>query len=138
MHFSASSVLLLCVGAAVGFFLGMLWTRRRAGGANGTVSRSTLREIANQDTGDTIADADRRMAHGAYRAASDLVEAAVSGSPNDLPLLAKHLEVLFIWGNGEEFLDRASHYASALKGSSEWDKVKVMGTTMHPDRELFR
>lgn len=138
MNEPASSILLLGFGIAIGFVLGVFWAQRRASRGDGRVSRSTLNEIADEDTGDVAADAERRMAYGAYQAASELLEAAISGSPNDPSLLAKHLEVLFIWGKDAEFLDRASDYASILKGSSDWERIRVMGATMHPGHEMFR
>jgi pilus assembly protein FimV len=79
------------------------------------------------------------MAYGLYDQAADLVQIAISREPNRRDLKLKLLEVFFVWGNKERFLQSARELAStrdqALPG--EWEKVVIMGRQIAPEDALF-
>jgi pilus assembly protein FimV len=91
------------------------------------------------DQGDPLAEADFHMAYGLYDQAADLVQIAISREPNRRDLKLKLLEVFFVWGNKERFLQCARELAGtreqALPG--EWEKVVIMGRQIAPDDALF-
>jgi pilus assembly protein FimV len=79
------------------------------------------------------------MAYGLYDQAADLVKIAISREPQRRDLKLKLLEVFFVWGNKEQFLQLArelsSSRAQALPG--EWEKIVIMGRQIAPDDALF-
>ncbi len=91
------------------------------------------------DQGDPLAEADFHMAYGLYDQAADLVQIAMSREPNRRDLKLKLLEVFFVWGNKDRFLQTARELSStrdqALPG--EWEKVVIMGRQIAPDDPLF-
>jgi pilus assembly protein FimV len=91
------------------------------------------------DQGDPLAEADFHMAYGLYDQAADLVQIAISREPNRRDLRLKLLEVFFVWGNKERFLQTARELASsrdqALPG--EWEKVVIMGRQIASEDPLF-
>jgi pilus assembly protein FimV len=91
------------------------------------------------DQGDPLAEADFHMAYGLYDQAADLVQIAISREPNRRDLKLKLLEVFFVWGNKERFLQCARELAGtreqALPG--EWEKVVIMGRQIAPEDALF-
>jgi pilus assembly protein FimV len=95
---------------------------------------------ANIDQGgDPLAEADFHMAYGLYDQAADLVRIAISREPQRRDLKLKLLEVFFVWGNKDQFLQLArelsSSRAQALPG--EWEKIVIMGRQIAPDDALF-
>jgi pilus assembly protein FimV len=101
-----------------------------------TISSQT---VINLDEADPIAEADFHMAYGLYDQAADLVSKALDGDPDNRKLRLKLLEVYFVWGNRESFLDAARSLHSAMGDStdSDWDKVVIMGKQICPDEALF-
>ena len=91
------------------------------------------------DQGDPLAEADFHMAYGLYDQAADLVQIAISREPNRRELKLKLLEVFFVWGNKDRFLQTARELAGsrahALAG--EWEKMVIMGRQIAPDDPLF-
>jgi pilus assembly protein FimV len=91
------------------------------------------------DQGDPLAEADFHMAYGLYDQAADLVQIAISREPNRRDLKLKLLEVFFVWGNKDRFLQSARELASsrgqALAG--EWEKIVIMGRQIAPEDPLF-
>jgi pilus assembly protein FimV len=91
------------------------------------------------DQGDPLAEADFHMAYGLYDQAADLVQIAMSREPNRRDLKLKLLEVFFVWGNKDRFLQTARELANtrdqALPG--EWEKVVIMGRQIAPEDALF-
>jgi pilus assembly protein FimV len=91
------------------------------------------------DQGDPLAEADFHMAYGLYDQAADLVQIAITREPNRRDLKLKLLEVFFVWGNKERFLQTARELANtrdqALPG--EWEKVVIMGRQIAPEDSLF-
>jgi pilus assembly protein FimV len=91
------------------------------------------------DQGDPLAEADFHMAYGLYDQAADLVQIAMSREPNRRDLKLKLLEVFFVWGNKDRFLQSARELANtrdqALPG--EWEKVVIMGRHIAPEDALF-
>jgi pilus assembly protein FimV len=91
------------------------------------------------DQGDPLAEADFHMAYGLYDQAADLVQIAMSREPNRRDLKLKLLEVFFVWGNKDRFLQSARELAStrdqALPG--EWEKVVIMGRQIAPEDPMF-
>jgi pilus assembly protein FimV len=91
------------------------------------------------DQGDPLAEADFHMAYGLYDQAADLVQIAIAREPNRRELKLKLLEVFFVWGNKDRFLQTARELASsrpqALAG--EWEKMVIMGRQIAPEDPLF-
>lgn len=91
------------------------------------------------DQGDPLAEADFHMAYGLYDQAADLVRIAIAREPQRRDLKLKLLEVYFVWGNKDQFLQLARELSTtrdqALSG--EWEKVVIMGRQIAPDDALF-
>ena len=91
------------------------------------------------DQGDPLAEADFHMAYGLYDQAADLVRIAISREPKRRDLQLKLLEVFFVWGNKDQFLQLARELAAnrdqAMAG--EWEKIVIMGRQIAPEYPLF-
>ena len=91
------------------------------------------------DQGDPLAEADFHMAYGLYDQAADLVRIAISREPQRRDLQLKLLEVFFVWGNKEQFLQLARELSAnrdqAVAG--EWEKIVIMGRQIAPEDPLF-
>ena len=91
------------------------------------------------DQGDPLAEADFHMAYGLYDQAADLVRIAISREPQRRDLQLKLLEVYFVWGNKEQFLQLARELSAnrdqAIAG--EWEKIVIMGRQIAPEDTLF-
>ena len=59
------------------------------------------------EQGDPLAEADFHMAYGLYDQAADLVRLAIEREPTRRDLKLKLLEVFFVWGNKDQFLQTA-------------------------------
>ena len=118
--------------------------------ADSTLSSATSPHVAIDDTitgerpvaldqGDPLAEADFHMAYGLYDQAADLVQIAISREPHRRELKLKLLEVFFVWGNKDRFLQTGRELAGsrpqALAG--EWEKMVIMGRQIAPDDPLF-
>ncbi|MBV8496130.1 MAG: hypothetical protein JO361_05030, partial [Gammaproteobacteria bacterium] len=101
-----------------------------------TISSETA---INLDQGDPLAEADFHMAYGLYDQAADLIRIAIAREPNRRDLKLKLLEVFFVWGNKEQFLQTANELAStrAEAPPGEWEKILIMGKQLAPDDALF-
>jgi pilus assembly protein FimV len=104
--------------------------------ADETISSETA---INLDQGDPLAEADFHMAYGLYDQAADLVRIAISREPDRRDLKLKLLEVFFVWGNKDQFLQTARELASsrAQAAPGEWEKIVIMGKQLAPEDELF-
>jgi pilus assembly protein FimV len=91
------------------------------------------------DQGDPLAEADFHMAYGLYDQAADLVQIAISREPNRRELKLKLLEVYFVWGNKDRFLQTARELAGSRQQAlaGEWEKMVIMGRQIAPDDPLF-
>ncbi|MBS0389052.1 MAG: hypothetical protein JSR15_11285, partial [Proteobacteria bacterium] len=91
------------------------------------------------DQGDPLAEADFHMAYGLYDQAADLVRIAITREPQRRDLKLKLLEVFFVWGNKDQFLQLARELAASREeaASGEWEKVVIMGRQIAPDDALF-
>ena len=91
------------------------------------------------DQGDPLAEADFHMAYGLYDQAADLVQIAISREPNRRELKLKLLEVYFVWGNKDRFLQTARELANSRQQAlaGEWEKMVIMGRQIAPDDPLF-
>ena len=91
------------------------------------------------DQGDPLAETDFHMAYGLYEQAVDLVQTAIAREPNRRDLKLKLLEVFFVWGNHDRFVQSAHELAGsrdkALPG--EWEKIVIMGRQIAPEDSLF-
>ena len=92
------------------------------------------------DQQDALAEADFHMAYGLYDQAADLVKIAISREPGRRDLKLKLLEIYFVWGNKDLFLDTARelHSTRAQAAPGEWDKVLIMGKQIAPDDAMFK
>jgi pilus assembly protein FimV len=91
------------------------------------------------DQQDALAEADFHMAYGLYDQAADLVKIAIDREPARRDLKLKLLEIYFVWGNRDLFLDAARdlYDTRANATAGEWDKVLIMGKQIAPDDPMF-
>ena len=104
--------------------------------ADQTISAETA---VNLDQGDPLAEADFHMAYGLYDQAADLVRIAIQRDPTRRDLKLKLLEVFFVWGNKEQFLQSAHELAATRNEAApgEWEKILIMGKQLAPEDPLF-
>ena len=104
--------------------------------AEQTISSDTA---VNLDQGDPLAEADFHMAYGLYDQAADLIRIAIAREPERRDLKLKLLEVFFVWGNKEQFLQAARELAEtrAEAAPGEWEKIVIMGKQLAPEDPLF-
>ncbi len=104
--------------------------------ADDTISSETA---INLDQGDPLAEADFHMAYGLYDQAADLIRIAIGREPERRDLRLKLLEVFFVWGNKEQFLQTAHELAQtrAQAAPGEWEKILIMGKQLAPEDSLF-
>jgi len=93
----------------------------------------------NLDQGDPLAEADFHMAYGLYDQAADLVRIALDREPDRRDLRLKLLEIYFVWGNKDAFLQTAKELEATRDRApaGEWDKIVIMGKQICPDDPLF-
>jgi len=91
------------------------------------------------DQGDPLAEADFHMAYGLYDQAADLVRIAISREPQRRDLQLKLLEVFFVWGNKDQFLQLARELSASRNQApaGEWEKIVIMGRQIAPEDALF-
>ena len=101
-----------------------------------TISSDTA---INLDQGDPLAEADFHMAYGLYDQAADLIRIAISREPARRDLKLKLLEVFFVWGNKDQFLQTAHELAETRENAApgEWEKIIIMGKQLAPEDPLF-
>jgi pilus assembly protein FimV len=101
-----------------------------------TISSETA---INLDQGDPLAEADFHMAYGLYDQAADLIRIAISREPARRDLKLKLLEVFFVWGNKDQFLQTAHELAETREHAApgEWEKIVIMGKQLAPEDPLF-
>jgi pilus assembly protein FimV len=91
------------------------------------------------EPGDALAEADFHMAYGLYDQAADLVQLAIKRAPQRRDLKLKLLEIYFVWGSRERFVELAKEMnatpADAQPG--EWDKILIMGKQIAPEEPMF-
>jgi pilus assembly protein FimV len=93
----------------------------------------------NLDQTDPMAEADFHMAYGLYDQAAHLVQIAIRREPQRRDLKLKLLEVFFVWGDRDQFLQVARELAAARDQAEpgEWEKIVIMGKQLAPDEPLF-
>jgi len=101
-----------------------------------TISSETA---INLDQGDPLAEADFHMAYGLYDQAADLIRIAITREPARRDLKLKLLEVFFVWGNKDQFLQTARELAESRSDAApgEWEKILIMGKQLAPEDPLF-
>ena len=101
-----------------------------------TISSETA---LNLEQGDPLAEADFHMAYGLYDQAADLIRLAIGREPERRDLKLKLLEVFFVWGNKEQFVQTAHELAEsrAEAAPGEWEKVIIMCRQLAPEDPLF-
>jgi pilus assembly protein FimV len=116
--------------------VGAAATRTVSVPADETISSETA---INLDQGDPLAEADFHMAYGLYDQAADLVRIAIQREPDRRDLRLKLLEVFFVWGNKEQFLQSAREFAETRDQAApgEWEKIVIMGKQLAPEDPLF-
>jgi pilus assembly protein FimV len=104
--------------------------------ADDTLSSETA---INLDQGDPLAEADFHMAYGLYDQAADLVRIALAREPDRRDLKLKLLEIYFVWGNKDAFLQTAKELDASKDRApaGEWDKIAIMGKQICPNEPLF-
>jgi pilus assembly protein FimV len=111
-------------------------TARRATTVEDTLSGDGAVSI---EAGDPLAEADFHMAYGLYDQAAELVQVAAKREPQRRDLKLKLVEIFFVWGNRERFLEvaREMHATRAKAEPGEWEKILIMGRQLAPDEPLF-
>ena len=127
----------LVVALVIVFVVRAIWLSNRDAKNLGEPSESLLLKLKEEDIGDPISDADRRMAHGAYNEALSIIESAIVAEPSRSELQFKALEILFVWGDGEKFLAVAKEHQHDLEASNEWSRVCILGAEICPNELLF-
>ncbi len=94
---------------------------------------------ASIESGDPLAEADFHMAYGLYDQAADLVQLAMKREPQRRDLKLKLLEIFFVWGNRDRFLQLAREMNASRNEApaGEWDKILIMGKQIAPEDALF-
>lgn len=94
---------------------------------------------ASTEPGDPLAEADFHMAYGLYDQAADLVQLAIRREPQRRDLKLKLLEIFFVWGNKDRFIElaRELNATRAQAPAGEWDKVLIMGKQLAPGEPMF-
>ncbi|MET0987822.1 MAG: FimV/HubP family polar landmark protein [Steroidobacteraceae bacterium] len=102
-----------------------------------TLSSETAVQLDQQDA---LAEADFHMAYGLYDQAADLVKIAIEREPGRRDLQLKLLEIYFVWGNKDLFLEtaRGLHATRAQAVPGEWEKVSIMGRQIAPEDAMFQ
>ncbi len=102
-----------------------------------TLSSDTAIRLDQQDA---LAEADFHMAYGLYDQAADLVKIAIDREPTRRDLKLKLLEIYFVWGNRELFLETARDLESTRSAAApgEWDKVVIMGKQIASEDPMFQ
>ncbi|HEY8540203.1 MAG TPA: FimV/HubP family polar landmark protein [Steroidobacteraceae bacterium] len=92
------------------------------------------------DQQDALAEADFHMAYGLYDQAADLVKIAIDREPGRRDLKLKLLEIYFVWGNKDAFLETARdlHATRDQAPAGEWDKILIMGKQIAADDPMFK
>ncbi len=105
--------------------------------ADDTLSSESAVRFDHQDA---LAEADFHMAYGLYDQAADLVKIAIDREPGRRDLKMKLLEIYFVWGNRDLFLDTARdlHRSRAAASPAEWDKVVIMGRQIASEDPIFK
>ena len=106
------------------------------GGVEDTMSSESAVRFDQQDA---LAEADFHMAYGLYDQAADLVKIAIDREPGRRDLKLKLLEIYFVWGNKDLFLDTARDLYETRGDAApgEWDKVAIMGKQIAAENEMF-
>ena len=80
---------------------------------------------ASIEASDPLAEADFHMAYGLYDQAADPVQLAAKREPQRRDLKLKLLEIYFVWGNRDRFLEVARDLGAsrAQAQAGEWDKI---------------
>ena len=91
------------------------------------------------ESGDPLAEADFHMAYGLYDQAADLIQVAAKREPQRRDLKLKLLEIFFVWGNRDRFMELARDMQATRRDAQpgEWDKVLIMGRQLAPEDPLF-
>lgn len=102
-----------------------------------TLSSDTAIRLDQQDA---LAEADFHMAYGLYDQAADLVKIAIEREPSRRDLKLKLLEIYFVWGNRDLFLETARDLEATREQAApgEWDKILIMGKQIAPEDALFQ
>jgi pilus assembly protein FimV len=92
------------------------------------------------DQQDALAEADFHMAYGLYDQAADLVKIAIDREPGRRDLKLKLLEIYFVWGNRDLFLETAAelHRSRDRAAAGEWDNILIMGRQIAPEEPMFK
>ncbi len=96
-------------------------------------------EPVSVESGDPLAEADFHMAYGLYDQAAELVQLAMKRAPQRRDLKLKLLEIYFVWGNRERFVELAREMGTSRDEArpGEWDKIVIMGKQIAAEDELF-
>ena len=91
------------------------------------------------DKADALTEANWHVAYGLYDQAADTLRLALRSEPGRRDLKVKLLEVYFVWGKPELFLDLARELGQTRTQGApgEWDSIAIMGRQLAPQDPLF-
>jgi len=91
------------------------------------------------DKADAITEANWHVAYGLYDQAAETLRLALRTEPERRDLKVKLLEVYFVWGKSEPFLElaRSLGQTRGQAAPGEWDSIAIMGRQMAPLDPLF-
>jgi hypothetical protein len=112
--------------------------RARFGPRSASAPPHARKLLETEDTGDPIEDTERRMVYGWYEDAATVIRRGIQNEPSRIDLKAKLFEVLFVWGEADQFRQAGQDYKPALHGKLEWDAICTMATQICPDDRTFR
>ena len=92
----------------------------------------------NLDQGDPLAEADFHMAYGLYDQAADLVRIALEREPDRRDLRLKLLEIYFVWGNKDAFLQTAKGLEATRDRAPHIPWTEITGLRNVLAHEYFR
>lgn len=112
-------------------------TRAPLRSADDTMSSETAIHVDQQDA---LAEADFHMAYGLYDQAADLIKIAIQREPQRRDLKFKLLEIFFVWGNKDSFVEAARdlYETRDVAPAGEWDRILVMGKQIAPENSMFK
>lgn len=92
------------------------------------------------DESDPLAEADFHMAYGLYDQSADIIQAALEKEPGRRDYKVKLLEIFFVSGNAQNFLEVARGLSGSRSAgdAAEWDRIVIMGRQLAPEDPLFK
>jgi len=133
------NIVYFLAGGIVGFIVGAVWhflyAKKKASKADEVVQ---FADVPLPHGEDPLKQIDELMAHGRYKESEAIIRTAIKTYSDRNDLKGKLLEILYVNGDEDQFLELARDYEQSLLGTSIWRRVCSMGAQMCPNEALFR